>query len=572
MESTIIHTTTIVDGIEQSQIQKQSHIIDEIQDWPIYKLYEKRSEFVEEINKNTSLRLRLKYKGKLDKLLARTIYMEKIRMKDDPWSADPQNEPIFWKKIQKSLSDTDADQEEIQNRSDYLLKKIVERYAEEIAGGFKKKTFLFARKFLSFFFRTLLNAASAKNIFYIFKSKHRIEDRIKLFGPLDKIRKLAKDGVLVIVPTHSSNMDSIMIGYALDEIAGLPAFSYGAGLNLYNNELVGYFMNRLGAYRVDRRKKNPVYLETLKTMSTISLQWGTNTLFFPGGTRSRSGEIETKLKLGLLGTAIEAQREIIKSDANYKNIYIVPVVLNYHCVLEARFLIEQHLRIVGKDSYMSSGRKDDFRSFKNVFVFLYRLLSQSSEIALSFGDPLDVIGNSVNDSGQSIDQHGKLIDIKDYFLPLDESEDVQSQRDNVYTSVLAEKIVESYLKHNMVFSTNLVAYAAFKLIKKLNSGLDVFNLLRLDPKEIDISLDELVQKVNAVQAILIENSKLGLIKLDHSALLMGDECVNDAIRKLGVFHASKPLQYLKTGKLGVGSLKILFFYHNRLENYDFLKA
>src|SRR5207344_2939506 len=101
--------------------------------------------------------------------------------------------------------------------------------------------------------------------------KHKIHERIKLFGPIEKIRKLSKDGVLVIVPTHSSNMDSIMIGYALDEIAGLPAFSYGAGLNLYNSEFFGYFMNRLGAYRVDRRKKNPVYLESLKAMSNISL-------------------------------------------------------------------------------------------------------------------------------------------------------------------------------------------------------------------------------------------------------------------------------------------------------------
>ncbi len=554
----------------ESPISVRKHIIEEVEEWPIFQLYAKRDLLVEEINKNTVTKLKLKYKGKLDKILARTIYMEKIRMKESPWNADPQNEPLFWRKIQKSLPDTEADAEEIQNRSEYLLRKIVERYSEEIAGGFKKKNFLFERKFLRFFFRTLLNAASAKNIFLIFKSRFRIEEKIKLFGPIDKIRELAKDGVLVIVPTHSSNLDSIMIGYALDAIAGLPAFSYGAGLNLYNNEIIGAFMNRLGAYRVDRRKKNPVYLESLKTMSNISLQWGTNTLFFPGGTRSRSGSIENKLKLGLLGTAVEAQREIIQNNINNRKIYVIPLVLNYHCVLEARSLIEQHLRAIGKDSYIPPGRIDDFKSIKNIFVFLYRLLSQSSEIALSFGEPLDVIGNNVNQQGRSLDQYGNAINMDDYFMPPEQSEEVQAQRDNVYTGILSEKIVESYLKHNIVFSTNLVAFCAFRYIQKKYLGMNVFALLRLDPNEIELNFVELIAEVEKIQQLLKDKNTEGLIKLDQSAVLPANECIRDAIKKLGVFHSSKPLKFLKSGELGVGSLKILYFYHNRLDNYDFL--
>ncbi len=551
-------------------IQPQPHVIEDIEKWPIFKLYAGRDKLVQEINKNAVRSLRSKYTGKLDKLLARTIYMEKIRMREEPWNADPQNEPLFWKKIQKSLPDSSAELSEIQNRSEYLLRKIIERYAEEIAGGFKKKTFLVARRILSFFFRRLLNAASAKNIFYIFRSKHQISERIKLFGPLDKIRALSKEGVLVIVPTHSSNMDSILIGFALDEIAGLPAFSYGAGLNLYNSELFGYFMNRLGAYRVDRRKKNPVYLESLKAMSNISLQWGTNTLFFPGGTRSRSGSLETKLKLGLLGTAVEAQREILRF-GNKRKIFIVPVVLNYHCVLEARYLIEQHLRSIGKDTYLGSS-KDEFKSFKNIFVFLYRLLSKSSEIALSFGSPLDVIGNEVNDQGISLDQKGQCIKLEDYFVSVEaEGEATEAQRDNVYTSVLAEKIVTSYHSHNVVFSTNLVAYCAFKTIEDLNPNLDVFALLRLGLDEVELEPGLLARHIGDVQAILIEEEKKGNIRLDNSAVLPPLECIADAINSIGVFHSIKPLKYTKQGKVTSGNLKMLYYYHNRLDTYEFLK-
>jgi len=73
-------------------------------------------------------------------------------------------------------------------------------------------------------------------------------------------------------------------------------------VNLYDVEILAYYMNRLGAYRVDRRKKNPIYLETLKSMASLSLLEGLNHIFFPGGTRSRSGAIEENLKLGLLNS------------------------------------------------------------------------------------------------------------------------------------------------------------------------------------------------------------------------------------------------------------------------------
>ena len=86
----------------------------------------------------------------------------------------------------------------------------------------------------------------------------RMHVRLIVAGKTDSIRTLIKDHTVVVVPTHFSNLDSILIGYAMDAMMGLPSFSYGAGLNLYNTGYTAYFMNRLGAYRVDRRKKNPI--------------------------------------------------------------------------------------------------------------------------------------------------------------------------------------------------------------------------------------------------------------------------------------------------------------------------
>src|SRR5690625_7128854 len=102
-----------------------------------------------------------------------------------------------------------------------------------------------------------------------------------------------------MLPTHLSDLDISLIVYVIDTRVGIPAFAYGAGLNLYNFGPAAYFMNRLGAYRVDRRKKNPIYLETLKAMSTLSIKSGVNNLFFPGGTPTSSGPRERPIKHGV---------------------------------------------------------------------------------------------------------------------------------------------------------------------------------------------------------------------------------------------------------------------------------
>jgi glycerol-3-phosphate O-acyltransferase len=56
-------------------------------------------------------------------------------------------------------------------------------------------------------------------------------------GPIEKLRRLAKIGTLVLVPTHSSNLDSVALGYVLMR-EGLPPVVYGAGKNLFSNPLI----------------------------------------------------------------------------------------------------------------------------------------------------------------------------------------------------------------------------------------------------------------------------------------------------------------------------------------------
>ena len=238
-----------------------SPILPDINDWPIFKLSEDRKTFTEELEHFTLDKVEHFHKENLTDLLAETIYLEKIRIKEEPWKVDPPNERQFWSRIKKRLVKYSVDKDEsisAQNNT-YLLKQIIHRYALEIVGTFRINTFLFARKFLTWFFNQLLQASFWK--IRLKGGKKRLVQKLLVKGDIDHVRSLAQKGTLIIVPTHFSNLDSILIGYVLDAVTGLPAFSYGAGLNLYNTGYTAYFLNRLGAYRVDRRKKNKIYLE-----------------------------------------------------------------------------------------------------------------------------------------------------------------------------------------------------------------------------------------------------------------------------------------------------------------------
>lgn len=539
------------------------HIIPEISEWPIFKLSEARRQFIQEIDHYTLDKIKELYPTPqaLGDLIAKIIYLEKIRIKEEPWKVDPPKEKIFWKKIRSKLQAIDfSNAPEAETLLHELLEKIINRYSEEIVGTFRKKTFLFARRFLKFFFKTLLKSSTSLRFG---KSPKSMDHHLLTMGKVDSIRKLFQKGTVVIVPTHFSNLDSILIGYAIDTFVGLPSFSYGAGLNLYNTGYTAYFMNRLGAYRVDRRKKNPIYLETLKTMSNLSIQRGTNSLFFPGGTRSRSGEMESRLKLGLLGTVVEAQRNLAQSGKKDK-IFVVPLILSYHFVLEAQFLIESYLKIIGKEKYLFG--KDEFNSFRKILKFTWLIFSKRNEILLSFGQPMDVLGNPVNDDGESFSPDGKLIDVSQYFKAISGKIHPNLQRESEFTKILADKIIERYKADNIILTSHLVAFTTFLIFKEQNKKLDLYGLLQLPIDDFSISISLLSTNIKIVLGYLKRLEKDGKVNL--SAKFQDDESliIDDGIKRLGNYHVKKPL-IIKGDYVKSENYKLLFYYHNRLSVY-----
>jgi len=559
-----------VEVIEKKNKNKRyKPILDGIPDWPVYQLSKNRKEFIEEVANKSMERIkemRPTPKQLVDELEA-TVYREQQRMKRNRWRVDPQDESEFWAKVKHDLLEVGSKPlDESSQKQDEILKRIVTRYASEIAGNFKPTSYRFAREAIKFWFSRLLNAARVKKFGAIFRNQYTLRDKIQIVGKVKQLRKLARKGTIVMVPTHFSNLDSILIGWVIHSL-GLPAFIYGAGLNLFNIKIIAYFMNSLGAYKVDRRKKNLPYLETLKMYSGLAIQKGAHSLFFPGGTRSRSGVIEKMLKLGLLSTATEAQRNIYLNTPEGeepRKIFVVPVTLNYHFVLEAPELIDDYLSVRGQDRYLPE--EDKYGSLQ-LLKFMFKFFTKGSNISVSIGRGLDIMGNYVDDEGNSLDNHGRIINTRDYFLSNGEIT-IDKQREDEYTRMLSQRIVSEYHRINRVFASHLVAFVAFEMWQKSHPKLDLFGLLRLPEEDLEIDYAEFRKTCKRIRKKIYKLKKED--KANYATHMKGkvDLIIQHGLENVGIFHLKRPLLMNKKGKIVTQDLNTLYYYHNRLVGYD----
>ncbi len=556
---------------KQKKNKKYKPILPGTRDWPVVRLSKNRKQFIEQVTKEAMQAIldQLEGKEQLRDVLETTVYREKLRIKENPWKVDPPDELRFWNKIRKELLELSTHDANSRETEKELLRQIVSRYANEIAGNFKKSRYKMAREIVKFGFARLLNATRVKRFGAFFRNDYTLRDKLQITGKTGQIRKLAKIGTVVMVPTHFSNLDSILIGWVIHSL-GLPAFIYGAGLNLFNIKLLAYFMNSLGAYKVDRRKKNPMYLETLKTYSKLAIEEGAHSLFFPGGTRSRSGRIETSLKLGLLGTAMEAQRSIYekKKDGEVRKIFIVPVTLNYHFVLEAPVLINEFLKREGQEKYYIEN--DSFSTSYKMLKFLFKFFTKGSDISVSIGRGMDLMGNYVDKKGRSIDQHGRFINTEEYFMT-DRKVSVDTQREAEYTRQLADVIIREYHRINCVFTSHLVAFVAFNMLRRQYSKFDLYDLLRLPEDEIRIPYPDFRDKVEEIRQHIFEmkrNNQVNTSKYLHEEL---DEVIRLGLENVGMYHSKRPLLRHKSGEIITQDLNTLYYYHNRMHGYDLEK-
>ena len=483
--------------------------------------------------------------------LADSVYVERMRFE----KGQAKDASLQYKDLLQSASRAQK-----QGRDSMLatIMNLVDSYAREIHTHFSNRTYTIAEKLLPGALTRLLTASQPAQLF---GADFDPSSRIQLQGDIDTIKELAKNHTLVFTPTHLSNLDSPLIGYGLSSV-GLPPLLYGAGLNLFSNPLMAFFMSRLGAYTVDRRKKNQLYKDVLKDYSAETLSKGYHSLFYPGGTRSRTGRLEPSLKKGLLGTLIQAWQDNIQAKKKNGDIIIIPCTLSCSLVLEAETLIEDALADVGKSRYIIMD--DEFSDARTIAAYARKVLNLDSSVYLRFGQPLDCLGNNINKKGISLDSKGREIKRLDYLCDRDGNLVLDPQRDKEYTNRLADAIIASYKKNNIILPTHIAGFAAWELLGQRYPRLDTVQKALLTKEERTFSRTELLRAMDRIQCQVLElvKQEICCAELPRSSI----ETARIALERFASFHRKQAFQLIGSEHILVNA-KLALYYGNRLDSY-----
>lgn len=245
------------------------------------------------------------------------------------------------------------------------------------------------------------------------------------------------------------------------------------------------------------------------------------------------------------------------------------MTINYHFVLEAPSLIKEYLNLTGQERYYQES--DEFSTSYKISKFLIKFFTKGSDISVSIGRPMDTLGNYVDEEGNSLDMDGRVIDCKDYFIS-DGKITVDKQRENEYTRKLGKKIVAEFHKINRVFSSHLVAFTAFQMIKSQNGKLDLFNLLRLPEEDVSLPYEAFRDGCQKVLDRIYELEKEDKIRMAPHLRQEIDQLIAHGLANVGMYHAKRPLLKNEKGEIITEDFNLLYFYHNRLEGYGLEKV
>ena len=459
----------------------------------------------------------------------------------------------YWQDIARTIGKSDSQQKV------RILRELAGVYARDVAGKFTPSVYRFATRVLPVGLSALLNAQKLDTVVGKYRS---LSERIIIEGATAHLRQLAELGTLVVVPTHSSNLDSIAVGWALDE-SGLPPVTYGAGKNLFSNPLTSFFMHNLGAYKVDRNVQHAIYKRVLTCYSEVLLERGYHSLFFPGGTRCRSNEVETHLKLGLMGTALKAYTNNLIHNRPKPKVFICPLTINYHLVLEGETLIGEHLRTDGGKRFIIED--DEFADITKIYQFASKTMSMEYTIYLRFGEPMDPFGNPVDIAGISRDPHERPIDIERY-LWKDGDVTPDAARDRAYTVECGHAVARSFKRNTVALSTTFLAAVLFAALRDAYPKLDLYRLLRVVRGEL-VPNEAVFGRAERLQARLRKMASERKICLGHDVEGLGTvDLIERGAEVLSMFHATPLLKRVSNG-FEIGHPELLLFYANRIANY-----
>ncbi|MDD9939445.1 MAG: 1-acyl-sn-glycerol-3-phosphate acyltransferase [Myxococcales bacterium] len=187
---------------------------------------------------------------------------------------------------------------------------------------------------------------------------------------LDRLRDYAREGTLVLLPSHKSHVDYLVLSFLFnDNNLQLPMIAAGDNLSFFP---LGPILRRAGAFFIRRSfRGDKLYAATLEAYVRRLLRDGHTIEVFLEGGRSRTGKL-LKPRMGLLNMLVDAASAIAS-----RQVYFIPISIGYERVVEAQ-AYEHEL------SGGEKAREDAASLFKSTEVLQHRY----GRINVQFGQAL----------------------------------------------------------------------------------------------------------------------------------------------------------------------------------------
>jgi len=201
---------------------------------------------------------------------------------------------------------------------------------------------------------------------------------------LERVRQAAKDGTLVLLPSHKSHVDYIILSRIFHR-ANMPIPLVAAGDNLAFFPL-GPVLRRAGAFFIRRSfKGDRLYGAVVDAYMRRLLKDGWPLEFFLEGGRSRTGKLLPP-KLGLLSIVVDAvlgaeSEGRAAGQSGARKVYFVPISIGYERLVEERSYVHE----------LSGGEKKK-EDVGGLFRAATSALGRYGRLNVQFGDLLTIDG------------------------------------------------------------------------------------------------------------------------------------------------------------------------------------
>lgn len=195
------------------------------------------------------------------------------------------------------------------------------------------------------------------------------------------LERIPRRDVVVYLMNHRSNADYVVVAYVLARVVSI-SYAVGEWARVWPLEFV---FKSFGSYFIRRRFREPLYHRVLECYVQLVTRNGVTQGIFPEGGLTRDGALRP-VKIGLLDYIIGT----LDDPGFDRDIWLVPVGINYDRVLEDRSLIRE--RIVGGRRPGRMRQLSHVVSYLgwNLGRFLTGQLRRYGRVAVAFGTPISV--------------------------------------------------------------------------------------------------------------------------------------------------------------------------------------